>query len=50
MAERISFICANCSEDFEEPVQTFIDDPREIMMAPALCKECSHGNEDESGE
>jgi DNA-directed RNA polymerase subunit RPC12/RpoP len=46
-ATRISFVCANCSEEFEEPVQAFIDDRREVVLAPALCRACGHGAEDE---
>jgi DNA-directed RNA polymerase subunit RPC12/RpoP len=46
-ATRISFVCANCSEEFEEPVQAFIDDRREVVLAPALCRACGHSAEDE---
>jgi DNA-directed RNA polymerase subunit RPC12/RpoP len=47
-ATRISFVCANCSEEFEEPVQAFIDDRREVVLAPALCRACGHSAEDET--
>lgn len=46
MATTIRFVCANCSEMFEEPVQTFIDEPGEIVLAPALCRACGHGDDD----
>lgn len=46
MAKRITFTCTECGEMFEEPVQTFADATGETIMAPALCKECGHGDHD----
>jgi hypothetical protein len=47
MAKTITFICTNCGEDFEESVQEIADLPQENVMAPALCKECGHGDDPE---
>ena len=47
MAQTITFVCADCSEMFEEPVQVFVDDSRETVLAPALCRECGHGDNDD---
>lgn len=47
MATTITFVCADCSDEFEEPVQVFVDDPRPTILAPALCVACGHGVEDE---
>lgn len=46
MATIIMFVCADCGEVFEEPVQAFIDVATEAVMAPALCKDCGHGDDD----
>ena len=46
MATMITFTCTECSEMFEEPVQAFVDAPGEEIMAPALCTDCGHGDQE----
>lgn len=46
MAKTITFVCLDCQETFEEPVQAFVDDTRSTVVAPLLCKDCGHGAED----
>lgn len=43
MAKTITFTCTECGEMFEESVQAFTDAPGESVMAPALCRDCGHG-------
>jgi hypothetical protein len=43
MAQTIVFTCSDCSEEFSEPIQKFLDEPGAFVMAPALCVECGHG-------
>jgi len=40
MAYEIRFICSECSEDFIEKVQSFVDEPGHTINAPVLCQDC----------
>ena len=47
MATTIIFTCSGCSEEFSESVQAFVDAPRDEALAPALCRNCGHGDDDD---
>jgi hypothetical protein len=46
MATIITFTCHECGEYFDESVQKFLDEPGESVLAPTLCVDCGHGEED----
>lgn len=47
LAKRIIFICQDCGEMFTETLRTIAEMKGDEIMAPALCRACGHGAEDE---
>lgn len=42
----ITFTCHHCGEFFDEPMEAFIATASVMVLAPTLCKDCGHGEED----
>lgn len=42
----ITFTCHHCGEFFDEPMEAFIATASAAVLAPTLCKDCGHGDDD----
>lgn len=47
LSRSITFTCHHCGEYFDEPMRAFADSPAEIVLAPTLCSDCGHGDDDD---
>jgi hypothetical protein len=42
----ITFTCHHCGEFFDEPMDAFVATASVTVLAPTLCKDCGHGEDD----